>query len=603
MTAQDKEGALRDLSFDIETLSQSYADGTFTPQDVIGEVYRRIAAAGERPTWITLAPKDATLARVVAAAKGPLYGIPFAVKDNIDVAGLPTTCACPEFAYAPERSATVVERLEAAGAIVIGKTNLDQFATGLVGVRSPYGIPASAFNADYISGGSSSGSAVAVAGGLVSFALGTDTAGSGRVPAAFNNIVGLKPTKGWISTRGVVPACRTQDAVSIFGLTVADAARVMAVVAAYDAEDAYARPTKPFRVERVDTALRVGVPASGLEFFGDAEAETLYRASVERLRALGATIVDIDTTSFRDAAQLLYAGPWVAERYAAIRAFATTQPEALDKTVGSIVLGAKGLATVDAFDSFYRLAELTRAAEAQWQTMDVMLLPTTGTTYKIADVLANPVQLNSNLGAYTNFVNLMDLSALAVPAGFRPNGLPFGVTLIGRAFDDGRLAALGDAVHRTLDDLKLGCTRKPLAETRPVAASPDADRIAVAVVGAHLSGQPLNGQLQERNARLLRTTRTAAGYRFFALAGTTPAKPGLVYDGQGAGNIEVEIWDMDAAAFGSFVALIPAPLGIGTVKLDGGSQVKGFVCEAHAIAGAEEITQFGGWRAWLGRAR
>lgn len=595
--------ALQELSFDNETLSRAYASGAFTPQDVIAEVYRRIATAGERPVWISLVQKEAALAKAAAVAQGPLYGIPFAVKDNIDVAGVPTTCACPEFAYTPERSATVVERLEAAGAIVIGKTNLDQFATGLVGTRSPYGIPASVFNSEYVSGGSSSGSAVAVASGIVSFALGTDTAGSGRVPAGFNNIVGLKPTKGWISTRGVVPACRTQDVVSIFGLTVADAAQVMSVAAGYDAEDAYARRVKPFRVTSVDADLRVGVPASGLEFFGDAEAEALFRASAERLGGLGATIVDIDIAPFRDAAQLLYSGPWVAERYAAICEFVTTHPQALDKTVGGIILGAKGLSTIDAFAGFYRLAELTRAAEAQWQTMDVMLLPTTGTTYRIADVLANPVQLNSNLGVYTNFVNLMDLSALAVPAGFRPNGTPFGVTLIGRAFDDGRLAGLGDALHRTLGELKLGGTNKPLAQTAPVVPAPDKDRIAVTVVGAHLSGQPLNVQLQERSARLLRTTRTAPGYRLYALAGTVPAKPGLVFDGSGAGNIEVEIWDMDAAAFGTFVTLIPSPLGIGTLKLADGSQVKGFVCEPHAIVGAEEITQFGGWRAWLGRAR
>ncbi|MDO9382658.1 MAG: allophanate hydrolase [Hyphomicrobiaceae bacterium] len=593
--------SLHDLSFDIGTLSRGYESGNFTPQDVIAEVYRRIGAAGERPVWITLTPREVALAKVVAAAKGPLHGIPFAVKDNIDVAGLPTTCACPEFAYTPERSATVVERLEAAGAIVIGKTNLDQFATGLVGTRSPYGIPASVFNAEYVSGGSSSGSAVAVAGGIVSFALGTDTAGSGRVPAGFNNIVGLKPTKGWISTRGVVPACRTQDVVSIFGLTVADAAQVMSVAGAYDAEDAYARRAKPFSVSGFDAGLRVGVPASGLDFFGDADAEALYHASVEGLRGLGALVVDVDVAPFREAAQLLYSGPWVAERYAAIREFVSAQPDALDETVGGIIIRAKGLSTVDAFAGFYRLAELTRAAEAQWQTMDVMLLPTTGTTYKIADVLANPIQLNSNLGAYTNFVNLMDLSALAVPAGFRPNGLPFGVTLIGRAFDDGRLAALGDALHRTLTDLKLGGTSKALAETTPAVPARAVGRIAVAVVGAHLSGQPLNSQLQERNARLLRTTRTAPGYRFYALAATTPAKPGLVYDGSGPGNIEVEIWEMDAAAFGSFVALIPSPLGIGTLKLEDGSEVKGFVCEAHAIAGAQDITHFGSWRAWLGR--
>lgn len=594
---------LRDQSLDIDALREGYASGALTPPAVVGEVYRRIAEAGERPVWISLVPMAQALAKAEQAPKGPIHGVPFAVKDNIDVAGLPTTCACPDFAYVPGRSAAAVERLEAAGAVLIGKTNLDQFATGLVGTRTPYGIPASVFDADYISGGSSSGSAVAVAAGLVSFALGTDTAGSGRVPAAFNNIVGLKPTKGLISARGVVPACRTQDTVSIFSLTVADAVEVAAVAAAFDAEDAYSRkPSRPFAVETPPPGLRIGVPAGGLAFFGDDEAERLYRASAERLQRSGASIVDIDFTPFREAAGLLYAGPWVAERLAAIRTFAERNPRALHPVVGEIIQGAAALSAVDAFDGFYRLAELTRAAEAQWQSMDALLLPTTGTTYKIADVLADPIRLNSNLGAYTNFVNLTDLCALAIPAGFRPNGLPFGVTLVGRAFEDGRLAAIGDALHRALPELRLGATAKRLDATRSLVSAPAAaGRVAVAVVGAHLSGQPLNGQLQERSARLIRTTRTGPGYRFYALAGTTPAKPGLVFDGEGAGGIEVEIWEMDDAAFGSFVALIPPPLGIGTLTLADGSGVKGFICESHAVHGATDITAYGGWRAWLAR--
>lgn len=592
-------------SLDIEALTAGYAADAFSPADVIAEVYRRVGEKGERPVWISLVPREQALEKVAKAPKGPLYGIPFAVKDNIDVAGLPTTCACPGFAYVPERSAFVVEQLEAAGAIVIGKTNLDQFATGLVGTRSPYGIPSSVFDAEYISGGSSSGSGVAVAGGLVSFALGTDTAGSGRVPAGFNNIVGLKPTKGFLSARGMVPACRTQDTMSIFALTVGDAARVMEIAAAYDAEDAYSRKApRPFAVEAAPTGLRIGVPAKeALAFFGDGEAERLFHVSVERAAQGGAEIVEIDFTPFQEAARLLYQGPWVAERLAAIRAFAESKPEALHEVVGGIIQGAAKLSAVDAFAGFYRLAELTREAEAQWQKMDVMLLPTTGTTYKIDEVLADPIQLNSNLGIYTNFVNLMDLSALAVPAGFRPNGLPFGVTLIGRAFEDGRLAAIGDALHRSLSDLRLGATEARLDGTPPVEATGTGGRVAVAVVGAHLSGQPLNGQLRERNARLIKTTRTAAGYRFYALAGTVPAKPGLVFDGTSAGNIEVEIWEMDEAAFGSFVALIPQPMGIAALKLEDGSLVKGFICESYALDGATDITSFGGWRAWLAREK
>jgi allophanate hydrolase len=515
------------------------------------------------------------------------------------VAGLPTTCACPEFAYTPERSAAVVERLEAAGAIAIGKTNMDQFATGLVGTRSPYGIPTSVFDANYISGGSSSGSAVAVAAGLVSFALGTDTAGSGRVPAAFNNIVGLKPTKGLLSSRGVVPACRTQDTVSIFALTCADAARVFDVAAAFDPEDSFARAAPcASRYEHLPTGLRVGIPSNELEFFGDDEVRRSYLMAAERLHDLGCEIVSFDDTPFREAAQLLYSGPWVAERLAAIEAFAAVKPGAIHETVRGIILGASRITAVETFAGFYRLADLTRRAQAEWTKMDALLLPTTPTTYTVADVLTDPIRLNSNLGIYTNFVNLMDLAAVAVPAGFRPNGLPVGVTVMGRAFDDARLVVLADALHRSLADARLGATMAPLMAAPPVATLPSA-RIAVAVVGAHLSGQPLNGQLVERHARLLRTTRTAPGYSFYALANTTPAKPGLVYDGEGAGSIEVEIWEMDEASFGSFVALIPPPLGIGTVKLADGSLVKGFLCEAHAINGATDITRYGGWRAWL----
>lgn len=595
--------SLSALSLDIDTLSKGYVSGLFTPDEVIGEVYRRIEAVGERPVWITLTPREVALHKLQSAAKGPLYGIPFAVKDNIDVAGLPTTCACPDFSNMPTRSATVVERLEAAGAIVIGKTNLDQFATGLVGTRSPYGIPSSVFDKDYISGGSSSGSAVAVASGLVSFALGTDTAGSGRVPAGFNNIVGLKPTKGFVSTRGVVPACRTQDTVSIFALTVRDAAAVMETTAFYDAEDAYSRRfPNGFTATPTPVPLRVGVPADGLSFFGDLEAEKLYRQSVERLGAQGATIFSIDFTPFREAALLLYSGPWVAERFAAIRDFAARNSENLHPVVGGIIRSAESLSAVDAFDGFYRLAELTRTAEAEWAKMDVMLLPTTGTTYKISELLADPVALNSNLGTYTNFVNLMDLSALAVPAGFRPNGLPFGITLIGRAFEDGVLAVLGDALHRSLNNTCLGATSKLLDETPGLAVGPT-DMIDVAVVGAHLTGQPLNWQLTERKARLVRTTLTAPGYSFYALADTVPEKPGLVFDGKGAGQIEVEIWSMPLSAFGSFVALIPAPLGIGTLKLADDTLVKGFICEPYATASARDITVFGGWRAWRAQAR
>ena len=444
------------------------------------------------------------------------------------------------------------------------------------------------------SGGSSSGSAVAVAAGLVTFALGTDTAGSGRVPAAFNNIVGLKPTKGLVSTRGVVPACRSLDCVSIFAGTVGDAVAVLVAAQGFDAEDTFSRRAPVPSV--LPTSWRFGVPASGLEFFGDSAAETLYWAAVERAEALGGVKVEIDFTPFRDAARLLYAGPWVAERLAAIRTFAAAKPDSLDPVVGKIILGAADLSAVSAFEGFYRLADLVRAADAQWARMDVMLLPTTGTTYRVDEIAADPIGLNGNLGYYTNFVNLMDLSALAVPAGFRPNGLPFGVTLIGSSFADGALAELGDRLHRALPEARFGGSAEPLPDF-PLRPSPSG-RIGIAVVGAHLGGQPLNHQLTSRRARLLRTARTALGYSLYALAGTVPAKPGLIRDG-GAGLIEVEIWELDAAGFGSFVAEIPPPLGIGTLALEDGSAVKGFLCEPHAVDGAEDITHFGGWRNWL----
>jgi allophanate hydrolase len=591
------------VSLDIASLRDTYAGGILTPDDIINAIYDEIDSKGERPVWITLVPRQQALSKAQSARNGPLFGIPFAVKDNIDVAGLPTTCACPAFAYTPANSAFVVEQLEAAGAILIGKTNLDQFATGLVGTRSPYGIPSNVFNKDYISGGSSSGSAVAVASGLVSFALGTDTAGSGRIPAGFNNIVGLKATKGLISTGGVVPACRTQDVVSIFALTVHDAALVASVAATFDADDPFARHIiTAIDVKFPTSSLRIGIPKTGLAFFGDSDYERLYRETVERATRLGANVVEIDFTPFREAASLLYSGPWVAERLAALEEFASHHADDMNDVVRGIVLGAKHITAVEAFKGHHRLAALIRAAEAEWDKMDVLLLPTAGTTYTIEQLLADPVRLNSNLGLYTNFVNLMDLSALAVPAGFREDGLPFGVTLIARAFEDAMLSTFGDALHRSLKGLQVGATGTVLTNTPIVKPTPRKSLIEVAVVGAHLSGQPLNSQLVDRKARFIRTTRTARGYSFYALANTTPPKPGLVFDGEGVGAIEVEVWEMDETAFGSFVALIPAPLGIGTVSLADGTTVKGFVCEAHAVRGAEDITAWGGWRAWGNRS-
>lgn len=590
-------------ALDIAALTAAYAGGT-DPAEVIGGVYDAIAKAGERPVWISLVPRERSLARIADLKKRrtageslPLFGVPFAVKDNIDVAGVPTTAACPAFAYVPDRSATVVERLEAAGAIVIGKTNLDQFATGLNGTRSPYGIPSCVFDAEYVSGGSSSGSAVAVASGSVSFSLGTDTAGSGRVPAAFNNIVGLKPTKGWLSTFGVVPACRSLDCVSVFAGCVEDALTVAEIAGGFDPDDPFSRDCA--QEAGFGAAFRFGVPAGKLDFFGDAQAESLYWTAVARLEKLGGIRTTFDYAPFSEAASLLYAGPWVAERMAAIEGFAKAHTDDIHPVVRDIVFGAAQFDAVDAFKAQYRLAELARTTEAEWRKMDIMLLPTAGTIYKIAELLADPVRLNSNLGAYTNFVNLLDLSAVAIPAGFRANGLPFGVTLLARAFQDRAIAGLATRLHRTMEKPTIGATGHAVPPIGAPAATGVEHSIEIAVVGAHLSGQPLNYQLIERGARLVRAARSARGYSLYALNASTPARPGLIYDGAGKGGVELELWALPLASVGSFLAEVAPPLGIGTIVLEDGSRVKGFICEAHAAAGADDITGFGGWRAYL----
>ncbi len=563
------------------------------PSERVEQAYDRIAREPLAPVWISLVPREAALARArtletdTSAASKPLYGMTFAIKDNIDLAGLPTTAACPAFAYEPATDARVVTRLCEAGAIPIGKTNMDQFATGLVGVRTPYGACSSVFDSRYISGGSSSGSAVAVARGLVDFSLGTDTAGSGRVPAAFNGLIGLKPTRGLLSTRGIVPACRTLDCVSVFARTCREAHSVWTAARGFDRLDAYSREAAPGQdaAPWLAGAFRFGVPAADqLEFFGDEEAAALYAAAVSRMEGMGGEKVEIDFSVFRRAADLLYSGPWVAERLAAIAPFMGAHADEINPVVRQVISGGSQYSAVEAFRAVYRLGELEREASAQWKRMDILALPTTGTIYTHEAVAAEPLKLNTNLGYYTNFVNLLDLAAVSVPAGVRPNGLPFGISFIGRAFSDEGLLALADQF----------CGTKPaLGFATPPGC------ISLAVVGAHLSGQPLNSQLSERGARLLKTCRTAAGYRLYALAGSLPPKPGLVRDEGFAGpGIEVEVWAVPENTLGSFVAAIPAPLGIGSVSLDDGSVVKCFICEPYAIATAREITQFGGWRAY-----
>jgi allophanate hydrolase len=485
----------------------------------------------------------------------------------------------------------VVRRLEDAGAILIGKTNMDQFATGLVGTRSPFGACSSVFDERYISGGSSSGSAVAVAKGLVTFSLGTDTAGSGRVPAAFNNLIGLKPTRGLLSTAGVVPACRTLDCVSVLASSCDVAHMVWRAARGFDSGDPFSREprTGEDAAPWWNVPFRFGVPRpEQLEFFGDEEAKALYAEAVRKVEQLGGKRFEIGFSAFRNAADLLYEGPWVAERLAAIRSFLRDHAEEMNPVVRSIISGGERCTAVEAYEAEYRLMDLRRAAVKQWANMDVLVLPTTGTIYTHEQVAADPAKMNTNLGYYTNFVNLMDLAAVAAPAGFRSNGLPFGISFVGPAFSDEALLTLA---HRYLG------AKTPLLDKPPGC-------VELAVVGAHLTGQPLNSQLTKRGARLKKACRTAPGYRLYALAGTKPPKPALVRDEQFQGSgMEVEVWTMPKDQFGSFVAEVPEPLGIGNLTLDSGESVKCFICEPYALAGATEITRFGGWRNYLASSK
>lgn len=589
-------------SLDIGTLLDGYRASRFTPQAVIEAVLARMHAAPGRNVWITRLTREQLQPYLDALGDRsprelPLYGIPFAIKDNIDLAGIPTTAACPAYAYTPVESAFVVQCLIDAGAIPIGKTNLDQFATGLVGTRSPYGVCANSFDARYIAGGSSSGSAVAVATGLVSFALGTDTAGSGRVPAAFNNIVGHKPTRGLVSTRGVVPACRSLDCVSIFALTTDDADAVLKIAAQFDRQDACARRLPESGWSFNPAKFTFGVPREDqLAFFGNHAAPALFRQAVERLVQLGGRAVTIDLAPFLAAARLLYEGPWVAERYAAIETFIEAQPEAMLDVTRDIIAAGKRALAVDAFKALYQLQEYRRISEPCWSDVALIVTPTAGTVYRVDEVKADPVNLNSNLGYYTNFINMLDCSAVAVPAGFQADGLPFGVTLFAPAWADAALLALGDRLQRgSVTDA--GATGLPLP---PVSERPAVVQgcIPVAVCGAHLSGLPLNSQLTERGAWLMQCTRTAAHYRLYALPGGPPQRPGLVRAAN-SGSIEVEVWALPADKAGGFLQQIPAPLGLGKVELADGSRVTGFICEPCALEGAVDVTAYGGWRAYL----
>lgn len=589
---------------------RAYREQGENPRHLISQLIDSLRA--DDTAWITRA--DAAFVQAQVDQLDParcheqrLWGVPFAVKDNIDVAGLPTTGACPAFAYTPEHDAAVVVRLRAAGAIVVGKTNLDQFATGLVGTRSPYGEVPNTFDAAYVSGGSSSGSASVVARGLVPFALGTDTAGSGRVPAGFNNLVGWKPTLGRQDMRGVLPACRSLDVVSVFALTVADAATVAAVMEG-------ATPGGPERPAWLPGGqpgtLRIGVPRS-VQVDARIGYDRAWLQALAQAEAMGAQLVPVDLTPFEAVAALLYDGPWVAERYAVVQALIESQPEQMDSTVRAVIEGARAFNAVDAFRAQYRLQELAGEAAAAWQAIDLLMVPSAPTCPTRAAVAAEPVARNSELGLYTNFVNLLGLAAVALPVGFTAAGLPFGVTFIapggsdaalacwGREWEDAlpRVTALGAGGHVLGAGLRVSGPADREVALLPAAAP----SLLLAVVGAHLEGLPLHSQLQARGARLQARTRTAAQYRLHALPGTVPPKPGLARVGAGqlGASIEVEVYELPQACLGSFLALIPPPLGLGSVELADGCWVHGFICEPWALEGAPDISALGGWRAYV----
>jgi allophanate hydrolase len=543
-------------------------------------------AAADPAIWITRLPDAEILAQARALEEEgprgrPLWGLTAAVKDNIDVAGLPTTAACPDYTKDPARSAPAVQRLVDAGALIVGKTNLDQFATGLVGVRSPYGTPRNVFSAVHVPGGSSSGSGVAVAAGIVDIALGTDTAGSGRVPAAFGNIVGLKPTAGAISAIGMVPACRSLDTISVFARTVDAALAVQQSIAGYDPADPYSRlpPRGYLRRSALPPAARIAVADIGA--LCEPEVTRLYH------RAAGLFATEMfEVSPFLEIARLLYDGPWVAERTAALRDIVTTRPEIMHKVTRAIVESGLTRMTADAFDAFHELARVRRLASEVFARCDALLLPTAPFCPTLADLAADPFGPNARLGTFTNFVNLCDMAAIAVPAGFGADGLPVGVTVLGPAWSEGWLAAIADHIHRCFTQ-----NLEPPARAGGLAP----DETALFCIGAHMSGLPLNNQITGLGGRFLRIARTAPVYCLHAMG----SRPGMARGVPGAA-IEGEVWALPTTAIGALLALVPPPLGFGTVALEEGPCL-GFLAEAQAMEDAPDITAYGGWRAWLAR--
>jgi len=578
----------------ISGILKAYKDGVQQPRDLIERILGEIEQDPGREALFIRQLSREELEPYLAKLDGedpaslPLYGVPFVIKDNIDLAGVPTTAACEAYAYDPEQSAFVVDVLIQAGAIPLGKVNLDQFATGLVGVRSPYGIPTNPLNPEYIPGGSSCGSAVAVAQGYAAFSLGTDTAGSGRVPAAFNELIGLKPTRGALSTCGVVPACRSLDCVSIFAKTISDARRVFDVANCYDPKDDFARPYEGDAL-RLPGKVVIGVPRKDqLKFFGNVSFEALFGAYVEALsRHSRVEVKTIDFSAFIDAALLLYEGSWVAERYAAVGDFMESHPGAAHPVTEGIIGKAKALDARMVFENLYTMQHYKREAEAVWKDVDVILTPTTGTHYKVQEVLEDPVQTNSNLGYYTNFMNLLDLSAIAIPAGKTIDDLPFGVTFCAPCHADHLLMELAALVRGEGFE----------------GQTPRNESMEIAVCGAHMKGLALNKQLVSLGGELLKPLKSAAKYRMYCLKHKDPIRPGMVRCAEGVSgtSLDMELWRLPMEQVGRFLSMIEEPLGLGSVELDNGQSVYGFVCDATVaeLASSEDISAFGGWRKYL----
>lgn len=579
------------LSLGARSLRERYAAGLSNPADIVDEVYARIAARGNDHVWISLVPHD--VARAAAArldpedvTRLPLYGLPFAVKDSIDVAGMQTTAACPAFAYTPARDAVVVARLLAAGAVLVGKTNMDQFATGLNGTRSPYGVPGSAHDPRLIAGGSSSGSGVAVGAGLVTFALGTDTAGSGRVPAALNGIVGMKPSRGLVSSTGIVPACASVDCASVFAADVPDGAAVLAVLAGQDLADPWSRrlPVPAFAPRSVATpGLRLGVP-DAVTGWGDRGEREVWERLLTRLGHAGVELVPFAMGPFFEAGDQLYQGAWVAERLAGLENLLRDDPAAILPEVHEVLAAGASVRGVDAFAALTHMQRLRQVTHDLLASVDAILTPTVTETFTVAEMMADPIVLNTRLGRYTTFTNLLDLCAVALPAGIGAGGSPVGVSVQQVAGRDADLAAVACAVERVVAQA-------------PDPLPPEQDgSLEIAVAGAHLTGMPLHPDLVARGATLVARTATAPTYRLYALRNTDPPKPGLRRVVTGGASIEVEVYRMPLAEVGTFLATVTAPLGLGQVSLADGRAVHGFICEPYALDDADDVTQAGGWR-------